>query len=682
MQVQVRPADGAVDVVRDASENSDVFDGAVDAVRDASENSDVSDGAVDAARDASEISDASDGGDARDASDVFDVPDARDVTDVLDASDVPDARDVMDGFDARDVTDVLDVMSAPDVPDVMSAPDVPAAPDVADVPDVPVGCVEGAARCDSFSTLRTCTGGRELRTTCAAGCVDGGYAAFCRPLEPTQTLTGHVLYAGRRPDAARLAWGPLVNFYAQDFLVVSGFGARTQFLDVVRTRAGSSDPGAFSIRVRALPDETDFVWVIPAAWDARGLAYGVADPGFAPGPWPRDATSGAALTPTSPRLWTWRWFVDGLSDGGDLVIREEDGAGAAFVYDLLGIASRTMATRFASPMRTVVAWLGDEVESACGSVACYDDHAVATLGQRFDGTLWFSGTSANRSYYSASTAMHEIGHHVMASWGTPPHEGGPHYLGATSTPGLAWSEGFAHWFSSDVRGDSTHFDRLIVRSSGTPSVITLWKDLALRQWTSAGSPGVPLRARPGAGLLQPLDEDDIAAMLWSLSRTSSSPPFYAALEHPRMKTPGALYGYRSLGSGDLVPVFPDYLDTLQCLGVPAASVRSVTDPTRYYPYPDVVTAPHCTDQQAPFSIAWHRDAADAQGASLTARLTVNARIEAPITVRAGDVRDTVRATQPGQVFTWRVRVSAGARVRAVAEADGGWWRVRAESEGP
>lgn len=618
------------------------------------EVADVADAAdAEATRDAVAVRDAVDAPAVPDATvvpDVVDVPVARDVVDVPAAPDVVAVVDVPVARDVVDVTTVLDVVDVPVGRDVVDVVDVPVVRDVPDVPDV----------------------------------VDAP-----EPPVETRAVSGHVLYAGRRPDAARMAWGPAVNFYAQDFAVVSGYGRTPRTLDTVRTRAGSVDAGAFTVRVRATPDDTDFIMVVATASDARGVAYGVADPVFAAGAWPYDARLGRGVDPTAPRWWTWRWRADALPVSGDLVIDEASGSGAAFVFDLMGIASRVMATRFPTPMRTVIAWLGPEVESSCGPVACYDDRAVDALGQRFEGQLWFPGTSANQSYYAASTVMHELAHHVMATWGTPPHEGGAHYLGATTSPGLAWSEGYAHWFSSDVRGDSTHFDRHLVRTSGTSSVVTLWKDLALRTWSSGGSLGSPARARPDAGLLQPLDEDDIAAMLWSLDAApTGSAPFYAALTHPRMQRSTLFYGYHRLGDGALVPVFPDYLDALACAGVDASRVRAVTQPARYYPYPDASVAPRCgLGAESPF-VAWWRVAQSTRDDDLIeARVTVRAPVASTIAVRVegpalrgGDARArTLPAGVTGDVVVGRWWVTRGAGAVMQADAGGTGWRVRAET---
>ena len=262
-------------------------------------------------------------------------------------------------------------------------------------------------------------------------------------------------------------------------------------------------------------------------------------------------------------------------------------------------------------------------------------------------------------------------------------------------PGLAWAEGFAHWFSSDVRNDPVHFDRHLVRASGTPTVVTLWKNLAMRRWRSGDTPGVPARATPEDGLLQPLDEDDIAAALWTLSRGPlGSMPFYAALGAPRMTTPALFYGYRSLGTGDTVPVFPDFLDALGCAGVSAAELRAVTEPERYYPYPSSTDAPRCPHEaESPVVVTWRSAQGSLADVTLVGRVEVRAKLPVTLgvtmtapdgaTVAPTETRFTVGPSPSGAVIerVWRVRGASGA-ITLRASAQTGAWGVSAETAWP
>ncbi|MFO0602296.1 MAG: hypothetical protein U0324_03930 [Polyangiales bacterium] len=653
---------------------------------------------------------------------TFDAPaDASDdvasdaATDDTDAGDVADARDVTDASDTSvDVNPCTGIPSrgrclgparreacATGSEGVAPTREESACPSGTTCQDTAAGaacvstaaCIEGATGCAGTS-LRTCTAGRWVTSGCPGDCVDTGLTGFCRPTVPSRVVSGHVLYAGRRPDVARMNWGPVANFYGQDFEVVSGYGSPPRYLDAVRTTTGSVDPGAFSLRVRATPDATDFVAVIAASYDARGYAYLVADPRVAPGAWPTTADTPDGprrpAVPDDPRLYQWVWPVATLPATGELVVTEAMGSGAAFVFDVLGIAARTMAARFPGvPARTLVAWLGPEVDSSCGGVQCYSEAGARAFFQDFQAQLWIPGTAQNQEYYSVSTLDHEVGHWVMSSFSVQPREGGPHAFGTRSSPGLAWAEGFAHWFSSDVRGDATHFDRQLVRGPGTPSVVTVWKDIAARMYRVDGRSGAAAPAEPAEGILQPLDEDDIAADLWTISRAATgSAPFYRALASPRMTTPALFYGYRSTSTGEVVPVFPDFLDALGCEGVRAADLRAALDPDNFYPYPDAARSPRCgpsAEAGAPLVATFVDATESAQGFAVTARVEARGVLPGPVTIAVEGAPVGAFPSQPvvlppgasvSRVLRFAVRPAA---LSLTADARGPGARVRAES---
>lgn len=678
-----RANDAPFDVTRDAA------DAAVDAAVDAP--ADAADEATDAADDADDVADAlnvADGGDAADAS-----SDASDAADVNPCTGIPPRGRCL-GAARREACAASSEGVAPiriitDCASGTTCQDVDAGATCVST----AACIEGATGCAGTS-LRTCTGGRWVMSGCPGDCVDTGLTGFCRPSIASRTVSGHVLYAGRRPDATHMNWGPAANFYGQDFEVVSGYGSPVRYLDAVRTTVGSTDPGAFTLRVRATPDSTDFIAVIAASYDARGYAYLVADPRFAAGAWPytMSAPDGprSPSVPSDPRLYQWIWPVATLPASGDLVVTEAMGSGAAFVFDVLGITARTMATRYPGvPARTLVAWLGPEVDSSCGGVQCFSEAGAHAFFQDFQSQLWIPGAAQSQEYYSISTIAHELGHWVMSSFSVQPREGGPHAFGMRSAPGLAWAEGFAHWFSSDVRNDPTHFDRQLVRGAGTPSVVTIWKDLSARAYQIDGRPGIPGRAEPSEGILQPLDEDDIAADLWVISRASTgSAPFYRALTSSRMTTPSRFYGYRSTSTGEVVPVFPDFLDALGCEGVSAADLRAALNPLHFYPYPDATRPPRCgpsSETEAPL-VATFVDAKEApQGFTVTARIEARGALPGPVTVTLGGAPANVFSSQPvtlspGATITRALRFAARpAALTLTVDAQSPSARVRAET---
>jgi hypothetical protein len=183
----------------------------------------------------------------------------------------------------------------------------------------------------------------------------------------------------------------------------------------------------------------------------------------------------------------------------------------------------------------------------------------------------------------------------MAFYGTSPGEGGTHILGWPSFPGMAWSEGWATWFSSDMRQDPVYYDK----QQGT----FFWLNIASRAYADGRK---WYRPSPSKGLIQLLDENDVSAMLWSISNsaTNANQSLYTALASTLMNTSPFKRGYtRHLwtltGTGyanvvdtkQSVPMLADFLDALDCAGFSRSTIDSATQPATYYPYPS--GAPLC-----------------------------------------------------------------------------------------
>lgn len=286
------------------------------------------------------------------------------------------------------------------------------------------------------------------------------------------------------------------------------------------------------------------------------------------------------------RAWAWRWPVPEGDRATFAVTRREAPAAALFDELHAGLAVVRACTS-AAPRYDLVAWLGQETRWGCG--ACFWEMEPRTrLGQRFDAKIWIDGGSDDQLYWSSAVTLHELGHYVMAAWGTSPHEGGAHFLGVPTTPGMAWSEGWANWVSADLRDDP----RIYAVGFGT----FYWWDIRARTYYD-GTPWVcPTATR---SILQSLDENEVSAILWLLSRPDPT-GLYRALVSPRMTipvfarcytrhTPDPLDVSRQCASGELVLHLADMLDALRCSGVSASSVRAAIGP---YPYD--VASPRCS----------------------------------------------------------------------------------------
>jgi hypothetical protein len=314
------------------------------------------------------------------------------------------------------------------------------------------------------------------------------------------------------------------------------------------------------------------------------VAYAVADPVLAP-----DRVHAPGEPGTGARVWGWARSARSLASGAAFTLGEHEGAGAARLFDALRLAWAAGRARYGGREGLpVVAWLGYGTRFSCG--ACFARWPLTRLGRRWEAQAWFSADE-DQSYWSDAVSLHELGHWAMASYGTVPDEGGPHTLGVPTFPGQAWSEGWATFFSSDVRRSSHYYDK----QDGS----MFWVDLAEAQGFTAPD--------PDRGLLQRLDEAAVGAILYRASQAlGTSQPLYGALAAPQLNRSPWARGYRRHtwrmdADGSYVdvvrtdvpaPALPDFLDALACGGgVSRAVLDTATQRRTGYPYPS--EAPLC-----------------------------------------------------------------------------------------
>jgi hypothetical protein len=435
-------------------------------------------------------------------------------------------------------------------------------------------CVDGVTRCTESRTVQVCVNGRWLAKACDVACEPAQGRGFCGA--PGPTLSGTVRYARRFPDAEFRAWTSDVEpVPARGFLAVSFQGGRVLDSQV------TDDAGRFTLKVPASPAEDDRIVVYAAGRGRDGsVAYAVADPGLT------GEQAMTALPGEAARIWSWTRTTRELSTRPAFTVSEAEGSGAAAVFDVLGTAWRRMRERYnGRDGLPVVAWLGFGTTWTCG--ACFAPWPVTAVGRSWNTQLWLPGDS-DAAWWSDAMVMHELGHWVMASRGTSPEEGGPHYVGVPTFPGQAWSEGWATWFSTDARRSPRYFDR----QGGT----MFWVDVSAR--SSSVSPWT--RPHPEAGLFQAVDENEVAAILHrAATGTRSSQPLYDALAVPAMNRAPWARGYTKhtwtrdakgalqdvVDTGRPAPSLADFLDALVCQGFPAPLVDAAAEPATAFPYP-------------------------------------------------------------------------------------------------
>ena len=449
-------------------------------------------------------------------------------------------------------------------------------------------CRSGTSECSGdFRQLRTCVEGAWVTRTCSTGCIPSAVGGICPPDVPVRRISGHLSYEVRGPNADFSDWSSGEPFVASapGFTVLSIHDG--EYVDVWRTDETRISAGHFNVFVSAVPDDTDFICFSTfATWLDGSVAYGVFDPGFGvPG---RYHVLETISTTLEPEPWAWCWPLPGLFDGVELVIREESLSGVARVFDYLRYSFRVAEdswSREDTPDPLAV-WIGSGIEWSCG--VCAGPLETTAFGIGFGSQIWIPA-GADARYWSDPVTAHELGHWVMSSFGRTPGEGGPHCVGVCTYPGQAWSEGWATWFSSDIRENPIYYDK----QEGS----MFWFDISERDYSSPRSWLLPVAE---AGLEQMIDENEVSAMLWHLSdglgygRT----PLHNALSSERMTGPDFARGYTRhtwgmdgcsaidiLATDDPAPHLADFLDALVCDGMDPAHVDAVTQPETRYPYP-------------------------------------------------------------------------------------------------
>jgi hypothetical protein len=465
-------------------------------------------------------------------------------------------------------------------------------------------CSEGATECQSGTQLGTCVGGQWQTTTCAGSCVTDALGGHCESSTGggTKTITGHVVYQARQPNQAISDWGTPYDAPAQGFLIaaVHQSGGTTTYLDTAVTTSTEASQGDFTLRVPSAPTASDFIIVYAAGSRSDGsLSFLVADPRLTASSTPYDEDA----SKPSPAVWSWSWRADSVGDSPLLRITEDQGSGAARVFDYLRYVYALGAERWpGAAADPPIIWLGFGVSWACG--ACNWSVPTTRFGTTFTSQLFMPGGS-DHGYWADAVTAHELGHWIMFTFGRSVGEGGRHCFGVVSAPGLAWSEGWATWFSSDARDDPVYIDK----QNGS----MFWLDMSDRTTSGSGWP----RPTASAGLTQDMYENEVVAMMWQLSRTMGlgRAPFDAALASTRMTVAPFERGYTRetwdtdshcartnvADTGESTTFFADFLDALRCGGVSASMIDAATNPTVRYPYPS--STPSCRNPQAPVTLA-------------------------------------------------------------------------------
>jgi hypothetical protein len=446
-------------------------------------------------------------------------------------------------------------------------------------------CREGTIECLDSSRVRVCTAGAWESFTCPRSCVSTVLGDGCAPDAPTRTTTGVLRYQARGRNAEWTDWGPTFEALAQRFLVLSmrSTATSTELFDATVTTEGEEGVGGrFSLRVPTIPTADDYLVAAAVGVGPDGsFTYVVADPGWAPSLTARDEVD----DPPAPALWSWSTPILGRIDGDPFLITTAMGSGAARVFDYARYVHTLLTSHFAGRATpTLVVWTGLGTTWSCGACAAPWPTSFADLS--FDSQIWIAG-GTDEGYWADAVTAHELGHFMMGAYGVFPGEAGAHILGIPVQPGMAWSEGWATFVSSDVRNDSVYFDK---QRAGA-----FWFDVGSRLYET-GAPW--LRPDATAGLTQVIDENEVATMLWQSSGVVSRAALWDALASPRMTSGPFERGYtRRVWTDPLRPEsytdtgvsamhLADYFDALRCEeALDAETLDLITEPLIHYPYP-------------------------------------------------------------------------------------------------
>lgn len=431
-------------------------------------------------------------------------------------------------------------------------------------------CYDGTSRCADASTLEECIDGKWVKSSCGGGdsCIaQPGQPATCAFQEAGSGihLRGHIEYEFRVPNkdftdfSKELQQEPAVDLFVTVFddNELIGMGL-TSFGD------GTLNPGDWDIELTRKPTGNTFFYFWPMLFDQNGVPFMAL----------AHAESSAADHQQSTKYWFWGFgpvCPDAgecdIVDTGNQLITEEEGSGAAYIYQWLdfGIFRMSGLIPEVAPLSFAVFWEpGNKFD--CGNCFAPPQMGGANvlfdpennLVDHFDTSMNISGTEDSPSHWARTTVNHEFGHWIMQSYSKSPGEGGPHFVDEASKPGLAYSEGWATFAGqSNLSNSPSDNDPIAFRKSGGTS---FWVDIGKLVW-SGGAIELP---DPNGPADQFVNENVITGMMWSLwaENNAGAPQGLGDVPLFRVLTSKRLVG--DLNRGYFKVDFFDYLDAMKC----------------------------------------------------------------------------------------------------------------------
>lgn len=311
-------------------------------------------------------------------------------------------------------------------------------------------------------------------------------------------LRGVITYEARFPEASgeeiHIGAPVAVPLGLATVLVSDG----TQFIGMTTTQAD----GSFDVGLSQQLQGNEVLMFVPALTVGEKIVLALAKP-----------PHGGDPATLASDLWVWTLPVEGKTDFGTLLIDEENGSGAAYIYDFNRAAMQSvMGTNLLPQLEMIqplaVLW-APGVAWSCG--ACYSNQPQVFGDQELPNTIFISDESGGSSAWGYAVLLHEFGHYVARNYSRDDSPGGPHTIGVPVVPPFAWSEGWATFFALST------FSRFV----GEPAPLywdiqnggSFWIDVARLQYSSGTKVTAP---NPDGSMLQDLDENWVAMMLWDL----------------------------------------------------------------------------------------------------------------------------------------------------------------------
>ena len=330
----------------------------------------------------------------------------------------------------------------------------------------------------------------------------------------------------------------------------------------------TAQDGSFEIETSRLPQATDWLSIVPTWHVNDKLQFAV--------------LMANVNNNTNYDLWQWTIKLsnyttpDAPGDMGEIKITEKQSSGALYLYLQAVDAFETLiSSGFEDDYKTLptlaIVWKPGIVWQ-CGT--CYIKAQSSTFGTTtLRSSMLVGGSSKDESAWGYPTFYHEFGHYVLAQR-KDSTAGGSHNISTACEPKLAWSEGFATFFSQMMQSLIAGKPQPVywrVLSSGS-----FWLDFS-RMYSDDSSYGSHHVPQPSLdlGLKQDLGESWITYMLWNIwdgddITDLSSPPdavsigtsgVYNALSSKRYMSYGS-YNTNSRNANGVD--FVDFIDAVLC----------------------------------------------------------------------------------------------------------------------